>query len=124
MKELEPVVSAEEIFAVDKRIRWMALTTDRGDVILCQMRPSTQPYSPQDSDIEFVKLGPLTLLGIAEKYSQYLKGVDCVVVYYGLVVCVYARLGSQVISVAIEKEIEPVSKFLSWLENKRSKKYD
>jgi hypothetical protein len=59
-------------------------------------------------------------LGVAEEYSECLKGVESVVVWFGLAVCVYARLGSQVISVSIEKETESLSQLLSWIEKKRS----
>ena len=118
---LRPIVTAEEVFAVSKKIRWVALTTDRGDVVLSQMRPGIQSHSPAQSDEEFAKLGPLTLLGITEKYSEYLNGVDSIVVWFGLVACVYSRLGSQVISVSIEKDVEAVSQFLTWLEKKRPK---
>lgn len=120
MTSAKPVVSAEEVFAVNKKIRWMALTTERGDVVLNQVRPGVQSHSPTQADEEFVRLGPLTLLGVAEKYSEYLKGVDSVVVWFGLAVCVYSRLGSQVISVSIEKQFEALSQFLTWLEKKRS----
>lgn len=108
------------MFAVSKKIRWVALTTARGDAVLNQMRPGVESYSSAQADEEFVRLGPLSLLGIAEKYSGYLKGVDSVVVWFGLVACVYSRLGSQVISVSIEKDNEAVSQFLSWLEKKKS----
>lgn len=115
-----PLVTADEVFAVNKNIRWVALTTDHGDVLLNQMRPSITPYSSARVDEEFVRLGPLTLLGVAEKYSVFLKGVDYVVVWFGLVVCVYGRLGSQVLSVSIEKEEAALSQFLSWFARKRS----
>jgi hypothetical protein len=59
------------------------------------------------------------LLGVAEKYSTYLKGVDSVVVWFGLAACVYARIGSQVLSVSIEKDLDSVSRFLVWLKNKQ-----
>lgn len=118
MASATPVVTAEEVFGASEKIRWVALTTDRGDVILNQMRPRVKSHSPAQFDQDFVKLGPLTLLGVAEKYSQYLTGVDSIIVRFGLVDCVYARLGSQVISVSMEKEIEALSRFLNWLEKK------
>ena len=62
-------VTAEEVFAVSRKIRWVALTTETGEVILNQMRPGVVSYSSKDVDEEFVTLGPLTLLGVAEKYS-------------------------------------------------------
>jgi len=120
LAHVTPVVSAQEVFAVDGKIRWVALTTDKGDILVNQMRPGVHSYSPQDTDEEFVRLGPLTLLGVAEKYSAYVQGVDSVVVWFGLVACVYARVASQVISVSIEKDLNSVSRFLTWLEKKKT----
>jgi len=120
MAPLTPVVSPEEIFRVNKKIRWAALTTDRGDVIYSQQRPGVESFSPAQFDEEFVQLGPLTLLGTAEKYSEYLRGVDHVVVWCGVVISVFSRIGSQVLSVTIEKDLEALSQFLGWLENKQS----
>jgi hypothetical protein len=112
-------VTAEEVFAVSKKIRWVALTTGRGEVILNQMRPTVVSYSPKDADEEFVTLGSLTLLGVAEKYSEYLKGVEYVTVGFGVVICVYARLGSQVLSISLEKDSKALARCLAWLTRKK-----
>jgi hypothetical protein len=111
---------ADEIFTLSDKIRWVGLTTDRGDVLLNQMRPGLASYSPKEFDEEFVSLGPLTLVGVAEKYSQYLKGVEYVVVGFGSAICVYSRLGSNVVSVSLEKDQEALARYLSWLAKKRA----
>lgn len=59
------------------------------------------------------------MLGVAEKYSEYLNGVEWITVHFGLAICVYARLGSQVISVSIEKDRDALDRFQAWLERKR-----
>ncbi len=115
MSPLDSSELVEEVFAVSEKMRWVALTTDRGDVVLNQMRPGLASYSPKEFDEEFVRLGPLTLIGVAEKYSEYLKGVEYVVVGFGTAICVYARLGSQVISVSLEKDQEALTHYLAWL---------
>jgi hypothetical protein len=120
MAPVRPVVSPEEIFQVNKKIRWVALTTDRGDVIYYQQRPGVESFSPAQFDEDFAQLGPLTLLGTAEKYSEYVRGVDYIVVWFGAVVSVFSRIGSQVLSVTIEKDLDALSQFLSWLESKKS----
>jgi len=117
---LTPVVLPEEIFRVNKKIRWAALTTDRGDVIFNQQRLGVESFSPAQFDEEFIQLGPLTLLGTAERYSDYLRGVDHIVVWNGVVISVFSRVGSQVLSVTIEKDRDALSEFLDWLENKKS----
>ena len=121
MSMAEPIVTAQEMFDVDRKVRWVALATDRGEVLLNQVKPGVNSYSPSDADREFVSLGPLTILGVCERYSGYLKGVDYVVVWFGLVICVYARLGSQVMAVSIEKDREALMNFLDWLEVKQKR---
>jgi hypothetical protein len=117
---LRAFVTPEEVFAINEKIRWMALTTDRGEVLYCQMRPGVQSYSPPLADEEFVKLGPLTMLGCAERYSEHLEGVECINVLFGLVATIYSRLGGQVISISIEREAEAIAQYLTWLAIKKS----
>ena len=113
------VVTAQEVFSIDEKIRWVAITSRSGHVILNEMRPGVRSYSPTKADEEFAELGPLTLLGVAEKYSEYLSGVEWITVHFGLAICVYSRLGSQVISVSIEKDRDALDRFQAWLERKR-----
>jgi hypothetical protein len=115
----KPVLTADEVFAANKKLRWAALASNRGEVLLSEMRPGVKSYSPPRFDREFVSLGPLTTLGVCERYSEYLKGVDYVVVYYQLAVCIYARLDGQVLAVSIERDQQAVANFLQWLESKR-----
>jgi hypothetical protein len=115
----KPIVTADEVFAVNRKIRWVAMASDGGDVLMNQMRPGMESYSPTDVDREFVMLGPLTIIGVCEKYSEYLKGVEYVVVWFGLAVCVYARLGAQILAVSIEKDREAILAFEEWLERKQ-----
>jgi len=86
-----------------------------------QFSPDIQvvSYSPKDADEEFVTLGPLTLLGVAEKYSEYLKGVEYVAVGFGVVICVYTRLGSQILSISLEKDSKALARCLAWLTRKK-----
>jgi len=115
-----PIVTADEIFAIDKNIRWVGLVTSKGEVVLNKMRPGVQSYSPSSIDEDFLRLGPLTLLGVEERYSKYLRGVQEIVVHYGVTLSVYARLGSQVIAISIEEDHpEAVSTVREWLRKKK-----
>lgn len=114
-----PVVTAEEVFAVNGKVRWVALASNKGDVLLSQNRPGVPSHSPAAFDREFAALGPLTIIGVCEKYSEYLKGVEHVVVWYGIVACVYARIGTQILAVSIEKDSEAILAFEHWLERKQ-----
>lgn len=120
MTDSTPIVRADEIFAIDKSIRWAGLVTSKGEVVLNKMRPGVQSYSPSTVDEDLLKLGPLTLLGVEERYSQYLQGVQEIIVHYGVTISVYARLGSQVIAISIEEgHDEVVSKVRDWLRRKK-----
>ncbi len=107
-----------EVFSLSEKMRWVGLTTDRGEVVVNQMRPGVASRSPKEFDEDFLSLGPLTLIGVAEKYSEYLNGVEYVVVGFGEAVCVYARLGSHIISVSLEKDQDALNRYLGWLEAK------
>lgn len=120
MDDRAPLLSADEVFAVNKNLRWVALTTASGEVLLNEVRPGVASYSPREYDENFVRLGPLTMLGVAEKYTDYVSGVDCVVVFFGLVIGVYTRLGSQVLSVTMEKDMQALSQYLEWLRKKKT----
>ena len=117
---VRPVLRLEEVFAVSNKIRWVGLTTAGGEVVLNQMRPNVRSHTPTEVDEEFITLGPLTVLGVAEKYSKYLKEVEDVVVHYALVIHVFARLGSQILDVSMEKDNEALFQFLSWLNRKKA----
>jgi len=119
MIENRPVVTTDEVFAVNEKIRWLGLVSDRGDVLLNQMRPGVKSYLPSQFDTEFITLGPLTILGVRERYFEYLKGVDCVVVWFGLAAYALGRLANQVLAVCITKDRQAVINFQEWLERKQ-----
>ena len=52
------VVTAAEVFSIDEKIRWVAVTTSSGHVIINEMRPGVRSYSPTKADEEFAELGP------------------------------------------------------------------
>ncbi len=70
----KPVLNADEVFAVDEKVRWVGLaSSDKGDVLLNQMRQGVHSYSTPEIDDEFAALGPLTTLGVCERYSESLR---------------------------------------------------
>jgi len=121
MSTVSPPVNADEVFAVNKNVRWVGLVTEEGEVLLNQMRPGVRSYSPLEVDEKLLQLGPLTLLGVEERYSEYLKGVQEIVVFYGVTFSVYAKLDSQVIAISIEEgDEDALPDVRAWLRKKRS----
>jgi hypothetical protein len=114
------VVSVEAVFAVNENVRWVGLVSARGNVILNNMRPGLKSHSSKEFDEEFLTLGPLTMLGVAEKYSPYLQELEAMVVWYGLMAMIYARLGSQVVAISIEDRENALSDVRSWLKKEKA----
>ena len=113
-------LNAQDVFAVNENVRWVGLVSARGDVMLNKMRPGLKSSSPQEFDEEFLKLGPMTMLGVAEKYSPYLQELEAVVVWYGLTALIYSRLGSQVVAISVENSQDTLSVVRSWLKKKKA----
>jgi len=121
MKRREPpVVSAKEVFAVSRHVRWVGLVSGGGKVILTKMRAGLKSASPQGFDEEFLALGPLTLLGVAEKYCPHLEQLEAIVACYGLMTHVHARLASQVIVISIENREDALLDVRDWLKKKKA----
>jgi hypothetical protein len=114
------VVNPDEVFTISKSIRWVALLSAQGEVVFCEMRAGLKSASSQEVDRKFLQLGPLTLLGVAEKYSLQLRGLEAVVACYGLITHVHARLGAQVLVVAIENRQQALSDVLDWVKKKKA----
>jgi hypothetical protein len=119
-REESPVVSVDEVFAVSQYVRWVGLVSVDGKVILSKMRSGLKSASPQEFDEEFLKLGPLTLLGVAEKYCPHLEQLEAIVACYGLMTHVHARLDSQVIVVSIENREDALLDVRNWLREKKA----
>ena len=120
MRQESPVVSPDEVFAVNENVRWVGLVSAKGEVIFSKMRTGIKSVSPQEFDNEFLQLGPLTLLGVAEKYCPHLRELEAVVACYGRMMHVHARLGPQVIVIAIEDRGHALSDIRIWIRKKKA----
>jgi len=119
-REEPSVVDAEEVFAIDEHVRWVGLASARGKLIFSRMRTGVKSASPPGFDEEFLTLAPLTLLGVAERFSPHLQELEAVVSWYGRIGLIHSRLGSQVIVISIDGNGEALLKVKGWLENKKA----
>jgi hypothetical protein len=65
MSDLTP----EGIFRIHPKIRWAALSTERGLVKFCQMHPAVVSHTSNEVDRSFMELGPAIITGISERLS-------------------------------------------------------
>jgi hypothetical protein len=119
-RDESPLVTADEVFAINPHIRWVGLVSVNGNVLLNEVRTGFKSASSRESDEEYLKLGPLTLLGVAEQYCPHLKELEAVVACYGLMTHVHARVGSQVIVISTETRERVLSDIRDWLKKKKA----
>jgi len=63
------LVSPKSVFELDTRIRWAALSNERGEVLFSEMRPGVRSHTEPEVDRAFMKLGPLVMTGISERLT-------------------------------------------------------
>jgi hypothetical protein len=120
LRDQPSVVSAEEVFAIDEHVRWVGLISARGDVIFSEMRAGIKSVSPQKFDEDYLTLAPLTLLGVAERFSPHLREPEAIVAWYGQIGLIHSRLGPQIIVISIDGKGEGLLKVKAWLESKKA----
>ena len=60
------------------------------------------------------------MLGVAEQFSPYLNELEAIVVWYGLMALLYARLGQQVVAISIEDRDNALVEVRDWLKRKQA----
>jgi len=63
------LISPKLAFDLDPRIRWVALSTELGEVVFSEMRPGVHSHTLPEVDRAFMKLGPLVMTGISERLT-------------------------------------------------------
>ena len=114
------VVSPDEVFAINENVRWVGLVSAKGEVMFSETRAGLKSASPKEFDEEFLQLGPLTLLGVAEKYSLHLGELEALVACYGPMMHIHARLGADVVVIAIENRQHALSDIRGWIKKKKA----
>jgi hypothetical protein len=84
--DVKMAITSEEIFRLHPKIRWVAFSSDNGEVIFSQMRPGVESYTSNAEDKFFMELGPLFMTSLAERLTPSRKagGVDSIVVNLGM----------------------------------------
>jgi hypothetical protein len=98
-----PPLTAEDVFKVHPKIRWVALASDRGEVIFDQQRPGVRSFSPRDADRAFAQMGPLIISGVCERLSPWTGRVASVVIDYEKVTSLITKVKGGYLCMTLEK---------------------
>ncbi len=99
--------TANRIFDLDSRIRWVGIAKDNGEVLFCEMRPGVKSLSPPEKDQEFVSFGALVVLSIFEKFvTDGGKIHGCGATFDKMHLLVF-RAGDHIITISLEVSVNP-----------------
>lgn len=102
-----PTLSAEDVFKLHPKIRWVGLASNRGEVIFVQQRPGVKSHSPEEADRAFVQMGPLIISGVCERLSPWTGRVGSIVINYEKVTSLITKVKDGYLCLTVEKQNAP-----------------
>ena len=78
------LLTPEDVFRLNPKIRWTALALESGMVVFSQMRPGIESLTPDAEDRAFMEMGPLFMTSIAQRLTPEGKAgkLECVIVCF------------------------------------------
>jgi len=96
-------MTPEDAFKLHAKIRWAGLASEYGEVFFSKQRDGVKRISPEDADHAFMQMGPLLLVSICERLSQWTGEVGSIVVNYEKVDCLIVKVRDGYLALALEK---------------------
>jgi len=96
-------LTAEDVFRLHPKIRFVGLASKDGEVIFSQQRSGTKSFSPEEADRAFVQMGPLILMGVCERLSPWTGRVGSIVINYEKVSSLIMRVKDGYLAMTVEK---------------------
>jgi hypothetical protein len=100
-------LSAEEVFQLHSKIRWVGLTTDKGEVVFSKMRPGVESLTPDEDDKFLLQFGAIMMNGITQRSGPWLGRWEHVTIAYEKTTQLILKLGERYLALTIEKSVQP-----------------
>jgi hypothetical protein len=100
-------ITPEDIFKIHSKIRWVGLTSERGDVVFAKQRDGLKRLSPEEAEYSFMQMGPLLVTSICERMSPWTGAVGSIVVNYEKVTSLIMRVKDGYLALTVDKEQTP-----------------
>jgi hypothetical protein len=102
-----PQLSAEEVFQIHPKIRWVGLATERGEVVFSKMRPGVESFTPDEDDEFLLEFGAIMMNGITQRSDPWLGPSEYVAIAYEKTTQLILKLGERYLALTVEKSVRP-----------------
>lgn len=98
-------IGPKAVFDLHPKIRWAALSTELGEVIFTEMRPSVESHTSPEVDRAFMRLGPLVMTGISERLtpSGEVGHVDNIIINFEKDSVLLKKTGQGYLAVSVDR---------------------
>ena len=96
----------ENIFKLDKRIRYIAILNHQYDLLESRMRGGVSSLTPAQTDLDFMKIATPLIVDAAEKLRPFCGSIRRVTVRYDKVALVFYRTATHLVVLSLEPGVE------------------
>ena len=100
-------LTAEDVFRIHPKIRWVGLTTERGEVVFSRMRPGIESFTPDEDDRFLLQFGAILMNGITQRSDPWLGRSEYMAIAYEKTTQLILRLGERYLAMTVEKSVQP-----------------
>jgi hypothetical protein len=100
-------LTAEEVFRLHPKIRWVGLTTEKGDVLFSKMRPGVESFTPNEDDKFLLQFGAIMMNGITQRSGPWLGRWEHVTIAYEKTTQLVLKLGERYLALTVDKSVPP-----------------
>ncbi len=96
----------ENIFKLDKRIRYIAILNHQYDLLESRMREGVASLTPAQTDRDFMTIAAPLMVGAAERLRPFCGAIRRVVVRYDKVLLVFFWTTAHLVILSLEPQVE------------------
>jgi hypothetical protein len=96
----------ENIFKLDKRIRYIAILNHQFDLLESKMRGGVSSLTPAQTDRDFMTIATPLIVDAAEKLRPFCGSIRRVTVRYDKVALVFYRTAAHLVVLSLDPEVE------------------
>ena len=96
----------ENIFKLDKRIRYVAILNHQYDLLESRMREGVSSLTPEQTDRDFMTVAAPLIVDAAEKLRPFCGAIRRLAVRYDKVLLVFYRTTAHLVVLSLEPKVE------------------
>ncbi len=96
----------DNIFKLDKRIRYIAILNHKYNLLESRMREGVTSLTPAQTDRDFMTIAAPVMVGAAEKLQPFCGAIRRVAVRYDKVLLVFYRTAAHLVILSLEAQVE------------------